>query len=386
MIAGEASADLHGSALLKDLRERFPELQCFGIGGKALEANGMHKLADASDINIVGVSALFGQISRIYGVYKKIIRSAKTTPYDFAVLIDLPDFNLRVARQLKKLGVPVFYYVSPQVWAWRTYRVNSIRRDVACMYVLFPFEKEFYDRYGVESLFVGHPLTQKLPPRLGIRSQPDVQIAPRIALLPGSRRGEVAFHGPILRATAEKIRARFPQAQFRVPVASTLSLEFVRTAIPDPAIQLESGEAESIVRWADIAVVASGTATLETALIGTPFCLLYKVGTFNRFLHRLLVRHRGFIGMPNLLLGEEVAREFFQAQATDTQIAQECIRLLEDASARAALREKLIHCHAILRAPAFGSSLADSMILKWQEFNRLLPPKPLRLTSAYETP
>jgi len=344
MIAGEASADLHGASLAREFKELYPRTSFFGVGGDRLRRENMEILYDSSRLNVVGLTELGNRLFDIWKTYRSLLRTIDERKPQLAILLDLPDFNLMMAKQLKRRGIPVVYYISPQVWAWRTYRVNKIRKFVDRMLVLFPFEEEFYRRHSVQAEFVGHPLLDSVSPRRESRSQSEVVERPRIALLPGSRNNELHYHGDLLRETVAKVRQRFPHAEFRVPVASTLTVEKVRSAIPDSQIQFETGNSYGVLEWADVALVASGTATLETALIGTPFCLFYRVSALNAFLFNLLSGYRGPIGMPNLLLDKPFVSEFYQQKATSDALAQECIRLVEDGNYRENLALQLRLC------------------------------------------
>lgn len=330
MVAGEASADMHAAALLKELKKKHPGLHVSGVGGAALLSEGINLLLNSEKLNVVGISDWWDRIGEVLGGYKKVSHYIQNNPPDFAVLLDLPDFNLRLAKKLKRLGVPVIYYISPQVWAWRKYRIQQIKRDVDLMLVVFPFEKEFYDRHGVPVVFVGHPLLEAIQPRRQFRNQAEILSSPRIAVLPGSRRSEVRYHAPILNDLCAKLRTEYPNVEIKLPVAHTLSLDFVKEHIHEPCVELTSTQSHEVIAWADVAVVASGTATLETALIGTPFSLFYKVSKTSAWIYRNVMSYRGFIGMPNLLHQKEVIREFFQDSATSQNIFEETNNLLKN--------------------------------------------------------
>jgi lipid-A-disaccharide synthase len=348
MVAGEASADLHGAALLRELKKINPALTCFGVGGSHLSAEGMEVVIPAARLNIVGVTNLVGKLSDVWRSFSQLCQLARGRRPAFAVLLDLPDFNLRLAKKLKAMQIPVIYYISPQVWAWRRYRVKQIRKFVDRMVVVFPFEKAFYESQGVDVEFVGHPLLESIRSRSSYRSAEEVKAAPRIALLPGSRKTEIAFHLPLLKEIVSDLLRRYPNATFRLPLASTIPREQIQAAAFGAEVSLEDGGAREILAWADLAIVASGTATLETALVGTPFCLIYKVSRSNAWLYRAIVRWRGFIGLPNLLLGRGVAKEFFQKEATPTKISAECIHLIEDADYHRDMARDLLSCRTIL--------------------------------------
>jgi lipid-A-disaccharide synthase len=348
LVAGEASADLHASALLRELRQLEPDLSCFGVGGKELRESGMEVIVPAEDLNVVGISDWLGRWREVLGSYRKVCEAAARRKPDCAVLLDLPDFNLRLAHRLKDMGIPVVYYISPQVWAWRGYRVKKIKKYVERMLVVFPFEREFYRQRDVEVEFVGHPLLERIEPRQSFRSQAEVQGEPRFAVLPGSRPSELRHHAALLNETVSRLARRFPGASFRLPVASTLSLQDVRQALPDPTIELVEGAAADVLRWADCALVASGTATLETALIGTPFCLFYIVSPSSGWVIENLLRYKGFYGMPNLLHKRAVVQEFVQKNARAELLFHEMERLVLDPIYRQQMGDALRASRALL--------------------------------------
>lgn len=358
IVAGEASADAHAAAFLRDLRKRCPDLDAFGVGDVELRSAGMEVLLEAKRLNIVGVFDWLDRAHEVARDYRRFTMDVRDRRPDAAVLLDLPDFNLMVARQLKDQGVPIVYYISPQVWAWRKYRLRTIRKLVDKMLVVFPFERDFYLQHGIPVEFVGHPLLDRVEVRKEYRSQSEVLVSPRIALLPGSRRSELEHHGGLLAETHARLKAKFPGAVFRVPAASTLSQDTVSEATGVPA---EVGRFHEILRWADAAIVCSGTATLETALVGTPFCLFYKLGGVTEFLLRVLPLYRGFFGMPNLLHRREVVKEFLFQRATADNLVAEAVRLIEDAPYRESMARMLRECRSLLGESGASARVAGEV-------------------------
>ncbi len=351
IVAGEASADSHAARLVDCLKEISPDIELYGVGGTELAARGVDIVVPSEALNVVGLTDWLDRLKDILACFRKVAGLIDSRRPDFAILLDLPDFNLKLASQLKAAGIPVYYYISPQVWAWRRYRIRKIRRYVDKMLVVFPFEEAFYRNHKVEVTFVGHPLLESIEPRTDYRIQSEVKTRPRIGLLPGSRLSELAHHGALLDEVVARLRARYPQAEFRVPLASTIKEGQVRAHIKNPMVQFVAGGARSVYEWADCALIASGTATLEAALVGVPFALFYRMSKFSAFAFRFLVRYRGFIGMPNVLLKKEAVKEFFQQNASADALFEECARFIESAAARAQCLEDLTACRLLLGGP-----------------------------------
>ncbi len=370
IVAGEASADSHAARLVEALSALTPGIEFYGVGGAALAAQGVDIVVRSETLNVVGLTDWLGRFWEVLGGFRKIAKLIASRRPDFAILLDLPDFNLRLAKRLKAAGIPVFYYISPQVWAWRRYRIRKIHRYVDKMLVVFPFEEPFYRKHGVEAKFVGHPLVESIQSRTVYRHPQAVRSAPRIGLLPGSRPSEVFHHGPLLDQVVERLRSRYPSAEFQVPLASTVSESLVRAHLRAPGIEFVEGGASSVYEWADCALIASGTATLEAALTGVPFALYCRVSGFTAFAFRFLIRYRGFLAMPNLLLGREVVKEFFQQGASAARLYDECVRLIESESSRAQCLTDLKACRTALNGPGPGRGAAAEVLAAWQSLGR----------------
>jgi len=352
IVAGEASGDRHAAHLMDALRARAPEteFEFFGAGGDEMKARGARLLVDARDVAIIGVPEVIRGLRRLYAAFRTLADAAKAENPDVVVLVDWPDFNLRLARKLKRAGLRVIYYISPQVWAWREYRVRQIRRDVDRMLVIFPFEEEFYRRHGVEVEFVGHPLvgeTSPSTPRAEFFAQHGLDESRELlALLPGSRRKEIAFNLPPIVGAVEILRRERPALQFVLPLASTIDraqVEAIMTPVAD-VVRLVERDTYSAIAHADFAVVASGTATLETALLGTPLAVVYRASETNYRLLRPLIRIDTF-GMVNLIAGRKIATELIQHDCTAERIAGEVLAHVTDprrlAEARTALEREV---------------------------------------------
>jgi lipid-A-disaccharide synthase len=346
VVAGEASGDRHAARLVDGVRELVPDVEVFGAGGDELRARGVELLVDVRDVNIIGVPEVARGIRRLYGAFRRLAEAAVARRPDAVVLVDWPDFNLRLAKKLRKAGLRVVYYISPQVWAWREYRVRQIRRDVDRMLVIFPFEEAFYDRHGVRAEFVGHPLAGEVAPR----TPRDAFFAAHgldpsretVALLPGSRRREVTFNLPPMAGAIEILDRERPGLQFVLPVASTVDrsqVEGILGRVSD-RVRIVERDTYSAVGHATFAVVVSGTATLETALLGTPLAVVYRASAVNYALHRPLIKVDTF-GMVNLIAGRRIAPELIQGDCTAERIAAEVLGFLRSPERMAEMRAEL---------------------------------------------
>jgi len=340
VVALEASADLHGAAVLRELRALRPGLRAFGAGGPLLRAEGLEALVRAEDLSVMGFAEVLPALPRIFGALRRLRRAAQERRPRAALLIDSPDFNLRLARRLRRLGVQVAYFIGPSVWAWRTYRVRQIARDVAKMLVILPFEAEFYARHGVPAVYVGNPLADSLRPllpaaagasRAAVRGALGLdERRPVLALLPGSRRQEIRRIWPAMLRAARLLLQRTPDLQLVVPVAPTVRREWLESG---PAITFVEGRAPEVLAAATAAVVASGTATLEAALAEVPTVVVYRLSWLSWLIGRLLVRVP-FVSLVNLLAGRRVVPELLQAECTGARIAESAAPLLLAGEAR----------------------------------------------------
>jgi len=336
--AGEASGEFYGAELIKALRQQVPErdIEFFGVGGEQMRAAGCELLVDAREIAEVGIVEVVKHIPNIYRRFREVVREAERRKPDAAVLIDFPDFNLRLAREMHKRGVPVIYYVSPQLWAWKQGRIELVRKYVRKMLVIFPFEVAFYREHGIEAQFVGHPLADLAAPAI-TREQFAAEYkldAGRewIALLPGSRRAEVSRIFPTLLEAAQLLE---PDYVYIVPVASTLDADWMSAFVRDhagPPVTFTS-DARATLLHARAAAVASGTSTLEAALIGTPFTMVYQVAPLTWALGRRLVKVDRF-AMVNLIAERDVVPELVQTDFAAQRVCDELRRIIPDGKAR----------------------------------------------------
>lgn len=341
--AGEASGDLYAALVVEELRRLVPDAEFFGSTGPRLRAAGVRTVVDAQSLAVAGLLEVVTHIPRIYGEYRKLLRAAQREPPDVAVLTDSPDFHLRVARRLAARGVPVIYLVAPQVWAWRKGRLAGMRRSLRHLLCIFPFEEEYFRREGLVATYIGHPLAGRVGPALSreefFRKHRLVPERRLIVVLPGSRRGEAARHLPALRDAAERL-SRDEDMNFILPASATTGSEFFRKRMGDTPIQVIEGESWDAIAHADLALAASGTVTVEAALLGTPMVTFYKVTTPSWIAGRLLVRVP-FYSMVNLIAGRSVVPELMQGRMTGLNLAAEARRLLTDQTARAEMREGL---------------------------------------------
>jgi len=335
IIAGEASGDLHGANLVHALRSRDQDVRVFGVGSRQLRDAGVTMLADAAEISVVGATEVLAHIGAIYRVFGKLRRFLRTERPDLLVLIDFPDFNIMLGKAARKIGIPVLYYISPQVWAWRKGRARKIARLVRAIMVLFPFEEDIYRREGADVRFVGHPLVDIVHSEFTVKeARTALGLAPdrrTVALLPGSRTREIENLLPDMLGAARILQERFPGTQFILPVAPTLSPELVRRFVKPSgvAVALTDGRTYDVLRSADAAIVTSGTATLETGLMGVPMVIVYRISALSYLIGKLVV-DVGNIGLVNIVAGRTVVPELLQGDVEPVRIADALSGVLAD--------------------------------------------------------
>jgi lipid-A-disaccharide synthase len=336
--AGEASGELYGALLSREIKKRWPDTEIFGIGGHHMKEEGVSLIAPIT--HVVGLVEVIKHLPDVKRALDKARNALTRRKPDVLVLIDYPDFNITLARKAKDEGIPILYYVSPQVWAWRSGRVKKIASLVNRMAVLFPFEVEYYKHTGLPCEFVGHPIAEtisiteskeEIKAKLGLDPDRDV-----ISLLPGSRPGELRRHLTIIINVAENIVAEFPDMQIIMPLVPATK---IREKLPDN-IKVIYGRTTEALACSEAAVVASGTATLETALLGIPMVVYYRVSPLTFFLGKLLI-DVNFISLVNLLSGKKVVEELLQKDATVENVFSELKRLLTDRTYRTEMIEAL---------------------------------------------
>jgi lipid-A-disaccharide synthase len=336
IVAGEASGDKHGAKLVRSLRALRPELQfdLFGAGGDEMRAAGVDTLVDAREVAIMGALEVARALPKFIRVFRRLREAARDRRPSLVILIDWPEFNLRLARRLTRDGNRVVYYISPQIWAWRGYRINTIKRYVEKMLVILPFEKDFYERRGVHVEYVGHPLLDSIrvtSSRHELCERHHLDPAkPIIALLPGSRHSELKYILPPLLKTVQLLNQSEYQLQFILPLATTISRKEI-LAQTDLIKNLRTIENDTYgaLAAADLAIVASGTATLEAAIIGTPLIIVYRASSLNWRVFWPLIKVP-FVGMPNLVAGRQIAPELLQDDLNPQCLSSMIIEMMTD--------------------------------------------------------
>jgi lipid-A-disaccharide synthase len=328
VVAVSLKKDAHGARVVDRLRQNLPQVECFGLGRERLKQAGLSAVADSDALRVVGISEALRGLAKIRRVFKQVVDEVDKRKPSAALLIDLPDFNLRLARKLKKRGVPVVYYVAPQAWAWRKGRVRQLRRRVHRLCVVFPFEAEFFNNCGVPTEFVGHPLTEEQLPQGKPRPN-------RVAIVPGSRPREIERLLPALAGAARILKDKNPNLQFVLPLAAGIAKQRVRELLQAAGVDAElvSGGALAVLPGSRLALAASGTATLESALVGVPMVVVYRVSRTTYLLVRPIYR-LPYVCIVNILAGRRVVPELLQGRANAGSIARAAEPLLKDGRER----------------------------------------------------
>lgn len=346
IVAGEASADLHGANLVRAVQDLDQRVRFWGIGGEKMEEAGVRILVPSSDMAVVGLTEVFSRAPRIVRASLKLKSILKKDRPDLLVLIDYPDFNINLAGTARRFNVPVLYYISPQIWAWRRGRIKKLARRVDRMAVILPFEEAFYLERGMKVEYVGHPLLDTMPQRPDrdrLIREMDLQGArPVLGLLPGSRNEEVRNLLPLMIRAAEILAGQYPDLKCVLPVASTISHDLIQSMAWHASvdIRLQQGDIYRALSPCDTALVASGTATLETALMEVPMVIVYRVSPLSYWIGKRLVRVP-HIGLVNLVAGEAIVPELVQHEVTPRRMAREAAALLEGGRRRENMVKKL---------------------------------------------
>jgi lipid-A-disaccharide synthase len=369
---GEASGEHYGAALIPALRRREPSASFFGLGGRRMEALGFRRIVRAEDVAVMGITEVVRHMPRIYREYRRLKASILTEKPDLAILIDFPDVNLSLARTLHAQGTPVLYFVSPQLWAWKKYRIRRVQRFVDRMLVIFPFEEQFYRQHGVEAAFVGHPLTEiPLPTVTREEFAQRHSLDPAkfwIGLLPGSRGKEIRLNLPEMVAAAAQLPARRQSSQagyeFLLPLAPTLTTQqrdhlrqnlstLLARHTPQPRITLVE-DARATLHHARASIVASGTATVEAALIGNPFVVVYRVSPLSYAIAKRVV-DVPHVAMANLIAAKRIVPELIQHEFTAAAVVSELEPLVHNEHTRLRMQAELAGVRRALLPPPEGA-------------------------------
>ena len=365
--AGEASGDLYAAQLVGCLRHDLPDAEFFGCAGPRMRAAGVRPVVDAARLSVVGLLEVVAHIPRVYFEYRRLLAAVRRERPALAILTDSPDFHLPLARHLKRMGIPVAYLVAPQVWAWRKGRIRQIRCNTDRVLCIFPFEEEFFRRHGVSAEYIGHPLARTVKPAFSreefLRRHALPEDRPLIALLPGSRRGEAFRHLPALLETVDRLRRKaalsfvlaLPAGFWRDGDAA------LRQRIEGLSIRLVEGETWDVIAHSGLALAASGTVTIEAALLGVPMVTFYKVTALSWLLGKLLVNVPHY-SMVNLVAGRAVVPELMQNEMRGERLAAEALRLLEDPGARERMRAGLSEVAARLSGVSDPMERAASIV------------------------
>ncbi|MBM3759120.1 MAG: lipid-A-disaccharide synthase [Acidobacteria bacterium] len=360
--AGEASGDFYASGVIAALRKLRGDLDFFGCAQPKMLAAGVRPAMDAEKLGVVGLVEVITHLPGIYGEFQRLIEAARREKPDLAILTDSPDFNLRVARRLHEMGVPVVYLVAPQAWAWRQGRVKRMRRDLRLLLAIFPFEEKWFKDRGVPTRFIGHPMARHIRAR---RSREEFFKAlgldpnrPMVALLPGSRRGEITRHLPAVKDAVTRIGA---EAQFVLGTPPSVGRKFFDNHSLPETIHVIEGETWDLLAHCDVALAASGTVTMEAALLGAPTVSFYRVTGFSWLIGRFLV-DVPFYTMVNLVAGRRVIPELMQDDMTGEKLAREVLRLLRSPAERDDMKRGLAEVARALRSDHDPFGLAARIV------------------------
>ncbi len=342
IVAGEESGDLHGASLVAEMKHMDPDLRFVGIGGDRMSSEGVEIGCHVRDLAVVGIVEVFSVLPKLFHAYRWLVRQLRNTPPRVVVLIDYAEFNLFFAGRVRKFGIPVVFYISPQIWAWRRGRVKRIAKNVEEMIVILPFEKDFYEKYGVKASFVGHPLVDRFEEKKAKikRGTHDTFV---IGWMPGSRGSEVSRLLPVMSKAAAILKEKLQgNVSYLIPVAPGLLPEDIETPFINSGVSVEICKEESIEAMSrcDLIVLASGTATLEAALLEIPAIIVYKVSFLSYLLGRMLIKVP-WIGLANIVAGEEIYPELIQNNATPERIAGACLQLIQEPGKLERMRSEL---------------------------------------------
>ena len=374
IIAGETSGDHHGAKLVRAIRAKNKNIFFCGIGGQALKDAGARIVVDISKIASIGITEVISKIPALFMAFTIAKRLIKTLRPDLIILIDYPEFNFKIAAVSKKFKIPVLYYISPQIWAWRSGRIKMIKKLVDHMAVIFPFEKDYYSRRNVPVTFVGHPLLddnliQKTPGLIKCAGPSNTELSKNgcivIGLLPGSRYSELARHLPVMINAAELLKKRLEKVKFIISIAPSVEKEYVKAAIKRQSatvdFELETGCVDKVFERSDFVVTASGTVTLQAAIAGIPMVIIYKVSGLSYWLGRALIQVKN-VGIVNLIAGKSIVPELLQSKASAENIADEVSKMLSNPLRLENLKNELVGLRDMLGGEGASESVAQIAI------------------------
>ncbi|MDD2623596.1 MAG: lipid-A-disaccharide synthase [Candidatus Riflebacteria bacterium] len=370
-LAGEQSGDLHGALVIKQLKRIFPEVAVSGVGGSMMKEAGMECIYSCDDLAVIGFIEVIKNIRRLMKIEKGIAEWLKKERPEMVVLIDYPGFNKRIAKIAKKLGIHVLYYICPQVWAWHSSRVKEYTEIISESIVVFPFEVDIWRKAGGKVNYFGHPLIGVAKPektKSEFLSGLEITKTPVISLMPGSRKQEIGYILPELLKTAKLILNEFADAQFILPLASAIDDSLINEYLIDSSLPIKvvRGQTYDAVAASDLCIVASGTATLETAIIGTPMIVVYRVNWLTSFLSRYLIEAE-HIGLPNVIAGKRIIPEFIRDKFEAQLIAKEAVDILKDKNRQKSMHESLNAVREKLGNPGAGERVAQYIAAKMRE-------------------
>ena len=365
IVAGEISGDHHAAPLMAALKEDNPQHVFWGLGGDHMIREGLDALYHVKDLSVTGFVEVLKHLSFFKEVMHSVVGQCKVRKPDAAILLDYPGFNIRLGVKLKALGIPVYYYISPQVWAWKKGRVKTMRTFIKHIFVIFPFEETFYQDQGIPVTFAGHPLVEKnfnLPEKTLFYKQHGLdESKPLIALLPGSRRNELERHTRPLLDSIRLLQKQQPGIQFVLAGLSTLSESYYAAFSKIKSLTIIQDKPYPMMAHADVAIVASGTATLETAYLETPLVVIYKIAPLSYLIGKMLV-HIDHLAMPNLIVGERAIPELIQGDASGGNISAEVLHLLNDKTHRQTMLKKLAKLKVALGKPGCAQVIATKIL------------------------
>lgn len=372
LIAGEASGDLHGANLMRNLKKVDNSLDFIGAGGKQMEQEGLIGITDMDSLAVVGIKEIFGKYASLKQAFRRLTEIIEKNKPNCLILIDYPGFNLRMAKIAKEKNVPVFYYISPQIWAWGRNRIKKIKKYVDKMFVILPFEKEFYSQYGVNAEFSGHPLLDIVKPNLSKeQSFSSFGFNPNkilIGLLPGSRWEEVKLSIPIMTQACKIIAKEVPNVKFGILVSENIDVKKIESLVPynKQVFHFIKDKNYNFINICDLVLVNSGTATLEVAILGKPMLIIYKLSFLSWLILKMFVKIP-YIGLANIIKGKKIVPEFIQFAAIPSKIAKEALRILLDQQIIETMKQNLLEVKAKLGEEGASEKIARAILEEIQK-------------------